>query len=135
MDLKRKAMISEGVIKTKYVKEILERDAKYINEIQTQVISETFRQVTGRLLRSMYRKDYALEGYKDHMFLQFNFLRYLRFLDIKSSQNRFKDKKLRAKLALYNRVIWGRIYNETLNDLRFGLTEEIKSRIKEELEK
>lgn len=128
-------MISEGAIKTHYVREILERDAKFINETQGKVISENLRRVSGRLLRSIYSKDFQVQSDENRMMLQFNFLRYLRFLDIKSSMDQFKNKELRSKLALYNRVIYGRLYNETRSDIKFGLTEQVKEKIKAELDK
>jgi len=128
-------MISGGAIKTQYVREILERDAKFINETQGKVISENLRRVSGRLLRSIYRKDFQIQADDNRMMLQFNYLRYLRFLDIKSSMDKFKNKELRSKLALYNRVIYGRLYNETRSDIKYGLTEQVKDRIRTELEK
>lgn len=128
-------MISGGAIKTHYVREILERDAKFINETQGKVISENLRRVSGRLLRSIYRKDFQIQADDNRMMLQFNYLRYLRFLDIKSSMDKFKNKELRSKLALYNRVIYGRLYNETRSDIKYGLTEQVKERIRTELEK
>lgn len=128
-------MISDGALKTHYVREILERDAKFINETQGKVISENLRRVSGRLLRSIYRNDFQIQADDNRMMLQFNFLRYLRFLDIKSSMDKFKSKDLRSKLALYNRVIYGRLYNETRSDIKYGFTEQIKERIRMELEK
>jgi hypothetical protein len=135
VDVKRGIMISEGALKTYYVREILERDANFINETQGKVIEENLRRVSGKLLRSIYRKDFQIQGDDNRMLLQFNFLRYLRFLDIKSSMDKFKNKELRSKLALYNRVIYGRLYNETRSDIKYGLTEEIRDRIRTELEK
>lgn len=135
MDVKGSIMISDGALKTHYVREILERDAKYINETQGKVISENLRRVSGRLLRSIYRNDFQIQADDNRMMLQFNFLRYLRFLDIKSSMDKFKSKDLRSKLALYNRVIYGRLYNETRSDIKYGFTEQIKDRIRMELEK
>ncbi|MPL74346.1 hypothetical protein SDC9_20218 [bioreactor metagenome] len=128
-------MISDGALKTHYVREILERDAKYINETQGKVISDNLRRVSGRLLRSIYRNDFQIQADDNRMLLQFNFLRYLRFLDIKSSMDKFKSKDLRSKLALYNRVIYGRLYNDTRSDIKYGFTAQIKERIRQELEK
>lgn len=56
---------------------------------------------------------------------------YLRFLDI-----RYRKQELffRRKLALYNRVIWGVLYNETLQDLRYGLTDNIRELMRNDLE-
>ncbi len=128
-------MISDGALKTHYARGILERDAKFINETQGKVISENLRRVSGRLLRSIYRNDFQIQADENRMLLQFNFLRYLRFLDIKSSANKFKNKEIRSKLALYNRVIYGRLYNETRTDLKFGNTDQIKEKIRLDLEK
>lgn len=135
MDVKGSIMISDGALKTHYVREILERDAKYINETQGKVISDNLRRVSGRLLRSIYRNDFQIQADDNRMLLQFNFLRYLRFLDIKSSMDKFKSKDLRSKLALYNRVIYGRLYNDTRSDIKYGFTAQIKERIRQELEK
>ena len=57
-------------------------------------------------------------------------LRYMRLLEI---QYRNQDMKTRRKLALYNRVIWGVLYHETLSTLRYGLSENIKQSIREDL--
>lgn len=39
----------------------------------------------------------------------------------------------RSHLALYNRVVWGVLYHETLPSLRYGLTQDIRNGIKNEL--
>ena len=57
-------------------------------------------------------------------------LSYLRFLDIRY---RRQNMETRRKLALYNRVIWGVLYNETLQDLRYTFTKEIRQKIGSEL--
>ncbi|MDU1012385.1 MAG: hypothetical protein E7A49_05685 [Parabacteroides sp.] len=56
---------------------------------------------------------------------------YLRFLDIRY---RKQDMFFRRKLALYNRVIWGVLYNETLQDIRYGLTDNIRQLMRDDLE-
>lgn len=42
---------------------------------------------------------------------------------------------IRRRLALYNRVVWGRLYHETINDLRYELTQDIKDSITAKLKK
>ena len=39
----------------------------------------------------------------------------------------------RRKLAIY-RVIWGVLYNETLQDIRYGLTDNIRQLMRDDLE-
>ena len=51
---------------------------------------------------------------------------YLRFLDIRYRKDQMET---RSKLALYNRVIFGVLYLETMPDLRYELTEEIRMKI------
>ena len=41
--------------------------------------------------------------------------------------------KVRRNLALYNRVIWGVLYNETLPDICYGYTQDIRNAIKKDL--
>lgn len=43
--------------------------------------------------------------------------------------------KVRRNLALYNRVIWGVLYNETLPDIRYGYTQDIRKSIRQDLER
>lgn len=37
--------------------------------------------------------------------------------------------KARREMALYNRVIWGVLYNETIPDIRYGYTQDIRKHI------
>ncbi len=47
---------------------------------------------------------------------------------------RFLDMKRKGNWAIYNRQIWGILYNETLPELKFGLTESIADEIRGQLE-
>ena len=53
----------------------------------------------------------------------------LRFLDIRYSKG-YQGKK---KLPLYNRVLWSVLYKSTLQKLRYGLTEDVKRNVSEQL--
>lgn len=47
---------------------------------------------------------------------------------------RFLDMKTKGNFQIYNRQIWGVLYNETLPELKFGLTETIRKEIRSQLE-
>ena len=56
----------------------------------------------------------------------------IRLLDIYYSRN---GKGSFKKLKIYNRAIWGILYKETLPTLKYGLSEDIKQSIREDLSK
>ena len=45
-----------------------------------------------------------------------------------------RAKKQRAKYAIYNRVIWGVLYNETFPDLQAGFTNEVREAWRKQME-
>jgi len=144
-------MISEEIVKKEFVRQILKRDSDYIKGIQAQVIEESGLIKTGSLsfdIRSQSgTKILQTSGLQ---MLTVSFLKYLRFIDISSNrkgsthikvniannyEKRNKEMPLRRNLALYNRVIFGRLYNETRSDIANGYTQEIQKNIREQLEK
>ena len=120
-------MVTDELIKTTYIHSIIKRDAKIIYDTQATVVKANFPNGTGRLARSLARMPFKVAN-TTYFFRVFP---YLRFLDIRY---RKQDMARRRSLALYNRVIWGVLYNETLPDIRYGLTEDIKDGIRAELE-
>ncbi len=146
-------MISEEIVKKEFVRQILKRDSDYIRGIQAQVIEESGLIKSGALLFDVRNQSGSkiLQTTGLHM-LTVSFLKYLRFIDIRSNRNRKpsqhikvniannyerrnKEMPLRRNLALYNRVIFGRLYNETRSDIANGYTQEIQKNIREQLEK
>ncbi|MBP8981501.1 MAG: hypothetical protein KBG19_00520 [Bacteroidales bacterium] len=127
-------MVTDELIKKSFISQIIRRDAAFIYDTQARVVRENFS-TDGRSSTLAYylsKRPFSLSGQGLNLVYYFNVITYLRFLDIKYS----KDKMgLRSKLALYNRVIWGRLYNETIRDLKYGLTEDIKRDIRQRLEK
>jgi hypothetical protein len=127
-------VVTDELIKKSFISQIIRRDAAFIYDTQARVVRENFS-TDGRsstLANYLSKRPFSLSGQGLNLVYYFNVITYLRFLDIKYS----KDKMgLRSKLALYNRVIWGRLYNETIRDLKYGLTEDIKRDIRQRLEK
>lgn len=144
-------MITEAIIKKEFVRQILKRDSDYIRSEQAKVIDEADLIKSGFLRYDIRGQNAAkiVQGEGLHM-LSVSFLKYLRFIDIKSNrrkpsfyikvnigtnyERRHKEMPLRRHLALYNRVVFGRLYNETKTDLKAGYTEEIKNKVRKDLE-
>jgi len=126
-------MVTDELIKEQYIRKIIKRDSDFIYETQAEVLRRNFSNERAKELASfLSKKPYDMFGYGLKPNYYFRIFPYLRFLDIKYSR---QQEGLRARLALYNRVIWGRLYNETINDLRYGLTQDMKKQIREWLEK
>lgn len=119
-------MITEDIINQTYINRVVNRDIAIIYKTQEQVVRANFHG-TGRLARYLSTMPFS---FMDHTYY-FRVLPYLRFLDIRYRQN----MEIRRSLALYNRVIWGVLYNETLPDIRYGLTQDIRKEIRKDLER
>ena len=116
-------MITEEIINDAYIRSIVNRDRKIIYRTQAQVVRANFID-TGTLARYLVSKPFSEQGTT----FWFRVLSYLRFLDIK-----YASRQKRRSLALYNRVIWGVLYGETLPDIQYGFTSDIKEKIRAQL--
>ena len=126
-------MVTDELIRKQYIRQIIRRDAAFIYDTQAEVLRRNFSNERTRELASfLSKRPYQIVGDGLRLTYYFSIFPYLRFLDIKYSR---QQEGLRARLALYNRVIWGRLYHETINDLRYGFTQDMKKQIREWLEK
>jgi len=120
-------MVTTELINRTYIERIIARDDIVIRKTQSDVVSTYLTNGTGRLNLYIKNSQHHIEG----THFVFPILNYLRFLDIKKSSRRMMAE--RSHLAIYNRVVWGVLYHETLPSLRYGLTQDIRNGIKNEL--
>lgn len=120
-------MITDELINEVYIRSIINRDRTVIYKTQADVVRANFHG-TGRLARFLTSMPFSFVGNT----YWFRILPYLRYLDIKYRGQFLKERR---QLALYNRVVWGVLYNETLPDILYGLTQDIKEGIKRDLER
>lgn len=120
-------MITDELIRKQFIHQILKRDAAFIYETQAQVLRQNFNNERALALSNfLASRPFHISGEGLKPTYYFSIFPYLRFLDIKYSR---EQVGIRSRLALYNRVVWGRLYHETINDLRYGLTQDIKDSI------
>lgn len=124
-------MITDELIKQEFISRIVSRDIKQIYQTQESVVREVFTGGTGRLAGHLSRMPFSESGSGLEKTYYVRIFPYLRFLDIRY---RRQDMKTRRKLALYNRVVYGVLYNETMPDLRYGMTAAIRKEITESLQ-
>ena len=107
-----------------FVMRVLERDARNIYRSQLLIVSRrvylsgrdlkaTQRRKgigrrTGRLGESLSNPDFVVQANGSKFVIQSNYPLYIRFLDMKRKGN----------FAVYNRQIWGILFNNALKDIR-----------------
>jgi len=124
-------MITEDAIKKTFIHQILRRDAAFIYDTQARVLRENFTsERVSNMAKFLESHPYNVSGSGLNVWYSFNIFTYLRLLDIRFSR---QDMGTRRRLALYNRVIWGRLYHQTIGDLKYGLTEDIKKSLSKDL--
>lgn len=129
-------MITDSLIKKKFVHDTLKDGINKIYTTQENVVRSNFHSHTGRLLTSLSAHSYDSEISEESSIIYLRLLPYLRFLDMQYRTRKDKIAKVkRRKLALYNRVVWGVLYHETFPTIRYGLTDEVRDSINQELKR
>lgn len=125
-------MITEGMIKQVFIHNILQRDARLIADTQVDRLRRHRTQRARQVALALAGQPFRISGTGLHATLTFNIMTSLRFMDISVS----RDIRAGASkaLALYNRVVWGTLYRDTLGDLKFGLTEDLRRQISAQLQ-
>lgn len=121
-------MITDQMIKTEFIHNVVSAGLKKIRTIQKDVISKNLNVVSGDLLKSLEKAPLEIEGASKQTYY-LSVLPYMRFLDIHYREN----MGVRRNLAIYNRSIWGVLYGETQQILRYNLLKEIKDYISYQL--
>lgn len=135
-------MNEEDLIKQEFIRENIERDFRAIFEAQRLIALEriytrtmysrsgrTFYQdqgyerlvrgTTGELLRALRNPVYSIDLSGVGVIATSNVPLYIRFLDMKKYGN----------YGIYNRQVWGILYNNTLMNIRDGYGKEVRNRI------
>jgi hypothetical protein len=120
-------MITDSLIKQEFIHNVLQRDARLIADTQVDRLRRHRTQRARQIALQLAGQPFRISGTGLHATLTFNILTSLRFMDISIS----RDIRAGASkaLALYNRVVWGILYHDTLGDLKFGLTEDLRRQI------
>ena len=127
-------MITDTLVRDKFVHDTLAKGIDKIHTTQEQVLRSAYHERTGRLRTSLsaHRFISTSQGYARTFYILI--LPYLRFLDM---AYRYRNDRLakhrRAHLALYNRVVWGVLYHETFPELAYGFTDEVRTQLGNEL--
>lgn len=128
-------------VREEFFKRTLSRDFKTIYQRQLDIAERgIYRE--GRQLKVRFRPDKIVPGRTGHLrdrlaaaefqitgvdpiMLETGYPLYIRFLDMREKRD----------LRIYNRQIWGIVYNNALPDLRAGMSDSLRKEIRNRLEK
>ncbi len=125
----------ENMSQDEFIRAVLERDARNIYRAQKLIVSERIylkgkelkatqrkkgiKKRSGRLEDSLDSPDFIIQSEGEQFNLIAKYPLYIRFLDMKSKGN----------WQVYNRVIWGILYNNALKDIKHRYGQTIADRV------
>lgn len=135
-------MISDQIVKSEFIAGILDRDIKNIYSAMSLIAKSnvyiegknlqakkrrgtTIGERSGALMRSLENPNYTIQGLDGKFIVSANIVLHERFLDMKKLGNR----------RIYNRQVWGILYNNALPDIKYNYGNEIHDVIGESLKK
>ena len=129
-------MITDSLIRKKFVHDTLQQGISKIYATQESVVRSIYQFRSGRLLTSLSKHSSNTKISDESYTVFVRILPYLRFLDMAYRQRNDRIAKFkRRNLALYNRVVWGVLYHETFPQLRFGFTDEVRKALHDQLQR
>lgn len=118
-------MVTKDMIDEQFIRQTINEGNQVIFDTQADVVSQHLNERSGRLAHFIGSRSFNVDGLR----YSYPVLIYMRFLDIQAKRR----KSERSGLALYNRVVWGVLYRQVQPKLRFGLSDEIRQQIKNQL--
>ena len=117
-------------IQRQFVFGILTEDAERIRSLQQKVIADYNLKDSGKLFENM-KGNFSVNAIDGKSSLRMSYLTYARFLDLNDPRRRAMKKGYQ----LYNRIVFGVIYNHTYINLKYGFTDKVRGDIVRQLKK
>lgn len=128
-------MITEELIKQRFIHDTISQGINLIYETQEKVVRTYLNTRSGNLLSNLQKRPFTSQDSGNGKVYYIRIFPYLRYLDIAYRKGNDRiSRHIRSNLALYNRTVWGVLYHETFPELRYGFTKEIQDIIRRELE-
>lgn len=109
-------------IESTFISAVLKDTAELIQSRQRQVAEDWGLFESGDLKRSL-QGHFSVANMESGGHLTMRYLTYARWLDMQNPNRKVKKEGYH----LYNRIVFGVLYNPTVNALRFGLTDDIRT--------
>ena len=124
----------EGIIQNKakmlFASRLLSEKVGKIYQLQEQAAADWNLFDSGQLTRSLVGgSNFTITNDDNSVHASLRYLAYTRFLDMADDRR----KKKREGYHLYNRILWGVLYNEILPQLKAGYVPEVKAQMEAEI--
>jgi len=133
-------MISDNITKQDFIVQVLERDVRNIYKAQLAIAQKNIyiggKQLkvtkrrgakigvrSGALLKSLENPDFMIQAQGGKFIVSAGIVKHMRFIDMKKFGNR----------KIYNRRVWGILYNNALKDIKFNYGQAISDVVGEKL--
>lgn len=129
-------MVTDQLVRERFVHDTMSQGINLIYETQEKVVRTYLNSRSGNLLAHLQRRPFILSESDAKLVYYMRIFPYLRFLDIhyrRGADDRI-SRHIRSNLAIYNRVVWGVLYHETFPEIKYGFTQEVRTKIRRELE-
>lgn len=124
-------MVTDSIIRKKFVHETIKEGMQKLQDAWRPAVG-TFKVRSGELRRFADHPAPVTQitsgRYSVHYFIPL----HLRFLDIQ--YRRKKARRGEGKRNLYNKIVWPILYKEVFPQLKYGLTDEVRRTIRQQLE-
>jgi hypothetical protein len=122
-------MISEKMIKDKFIADTVKRNLSEMQSVQLKILAGADERIRRKfdipaIEQSIRSNVVSINGSNGNFIISQRILKKMRFLDMKKFGN----------LKIYNKKVWGYVYNDIADELKYGFSEEIKAGIRQELE-
>lgn len=125
-------MVTESLIRKQFVHETITEGVNRIFQAQQQAFEARFNSRTGHLKQMLEARPFDRQVGNGSYQVFVHMYTYLRFLDM---QYRRQDGSRRRKRGLiYNKVVWPILFREVFPELRYGLTDEVRQQLRQQLE-
>jgi hypothetical protein len=121
-------LISEKIVKDKFIVDTLRNKFDEIRAVQLKILS---------LADDKIRKKFNIPNIEEKVSNRLPFITgssgQIMLSLLITKRFRFLDMKKLGNLKIYNKQVWGTVYNDIAPELKYGFSEEIKDSIRNEL--
>lgn len=125
-------MVTESLIRKKFVHETMKEGMQKLQDAWRPAVG-AFKVRSGRLRSFANHPAPMTEITGSRYSIKYSIPLHLRFLDIQ--YRRKKARRGEGKRNLYNKIVWPILYKEVFPELKYGLTNEVRYQIRQQLEK
>ena len=127
-------MVTDSIIRKKFVHETIKEGMQKLQDAWRPAVG-TFKVRSGELRNFANNPAPVTRILEARLSVHYMIPLHLRILDIKYRKKKTaKGVRGEGKRNLYNKIVWPILYKEVFPELKYGLTDEVRRQIRQQLE-